>query len=410
MSTPVKLIEKEFLLKALYEERIPIIFLFDRFEYILHLERPVKDTMFFRSEQLIGKLKTRSRMEMIFNYRGKVIVFNVELMNISEDELTCTVPDFLYKNLDRSYSRVNIPSEMQVQFTFHGDRYNLSFPKITDYDTGDFGEFFENIDPKNLSGLIDQMAAWIKTCASGYRLVIYKDTRPTTVEERVISELGKTLFLPSTRGSFPQDDPYPRKRIITGEIFKRYLEGTGVGNAFVGSACDRFIKAKADSGIFSDAWIPIHFQDYVIGYIHIWISDRGLPSFDYSVVDTLYQFAKVLSYSLKINGYFEQGKVKTDTFEGKVIDISASGLLFAYPHSDLSSALQPDSELMIKLITPECTIMSKGVIVRGFRDSTLGYYGCQFREMELENLRYLFEYIYGKPFTEFDASFLAGQV
>jgi c-di-GMP-binding flagellar brake protein YcgR len=148
----------------------------------------------------------------------------------------------------------------------------------------------------------------------------------------------------------------------------------------------------------------------VIGYIHIWINKEGRLPFDYGVIDTLYQFAKVLAYSLKINGYFEKGKIKNEPFEGKVIDISASGVLFAYPHSGLSSALLPDSELSVKVVTPRRSINAAAKIVRRYKDNSMGYFGCRFLDIAPEDMRFLFEFIYGKPFTDTDASFLSGQV
>jgi hypothetical protein len=193
-------------------------------------------------------------------------------------------------------------------------------------------------------------------------------------------------------------------------MFKRYLESTGVDLAYVDEACTRFIKTKFDSGVFSDAWIPILFQEYVIGYIHIWINKEGKLPFDYPVIDTLYQFAKVLAFSLKVNGYFEVGRLKNEPFEGKVIDISVSGLLFTYPHSPFSTALLPDSELAVKMIAPKRSIKAAAKIVRRYKDSSMGYFGCRFLNMAPEDMRFLFEYIYGKPLTDSDASFLSGQV
>jgi hypothetical protein len=40
----------------------------------------------------------------------------------------------------------------------------------------------------------------------------------------------------------------------------------------------------------------------------------------------------------------------------------------------------------------------------------MGYFGCRFLDVAPEDMRFLFEYIYGKPFTDSDASFLSGQV
>jgi hypothetical protein len=254
------------------------------------------------------------------------------------------------------------------------------------------------------------MAAWIKGIASGYRLVIFKDLKPDTIEERIVAETGKTFFIPSTRLSLPQQDPYPRKRLIVEETFRRYLESTGTPLSHIDDAITRFLKSKFDGGIFSDAWVPILFQEYVIGYIHVWLSKPDKAPLDYELIDALYQFAKVLAFSLKENGYFEMGRMKNEPFQGKVVDISASGLLFAYPHSPLSVILLPESELSVRLITPNRTINTNAEIVRRYKDSTMGYFGCRFLDMAPEDMRFFFEFIYGKPFTDFDASFIAGQV
>jgi hypothetical protein len=410
MATPVKNIEKEFMLRVLYEEDIPVIYLKDRIEHLFFLKKPAREDLFFQTDKPIRDVKVKDRIDLMFDYLSRTIVFTAEILQIKDQEITCAIPDFLYKDVDRSYSRVSVPSEMQVQFTFLGERYNLSFPKVTEYETGDGGDFLQNSDPKSLAGLIEQMAAWIKNFASAYRLVLFKDTKPSTVEERIISETGKTLFLPSTKDGFLQNDPFPQKRIITENMFRRYLESTGIGLAFIGNACARFLKTKTDNGTLSDAWIPILFHEYVIGYIHIWNNVEGRPPFDYTMIDVLYQFAKVLAYSLKINGYFEEGKVENDYFEGKVIDISASGLLFAYPHSESASALHPESKLTVRIITPQRSITTEAIIVRRFKDKSQGYYGCQFEKMDPQDLGYLFESIYGKPLTDLDAKFLSGQV
>jgi hypothetical protein len=410
MSTPIKRIEKDFLLKVLYDEQIPIMYLRDRNEYILTLVKPVKDQMILKSDRPVAGLKVRKKMDFMFDYCGNIITFSAEVSSFKDDQIIAIPPEFLYKNLDRSYSRVQAPSDLQVEFHFLGDRYSLSYPKVSAYESGDMGALVRNLDPKNLTGLIDQMAAWIKGYASGYKLVIFKDSKPSSTEERILAETGKSLFLPTTLGFLPQSDPHPKGRLITDEMFNRYLESTGVDVSFVGEASSRFIKAKLDSGIFSDLWVPVLFQEYVVGYIHLWINKEGMLPFDYSIIDTLYQFTAILANSLKMNGYFESGKLKTEIYEGKVIDISTSGLLFVYPQSPLANSLLPEIELSMKLLTEKRTINVKGRIVRRYKDPSQWYFGINFHDMAPEDIRFLFEYIYGKPFTDSDAAFLSGQV
>ena len=85
-------------------------------------------------------------------------------------------------------------------------------------------------------------------------------------------------------------------------------------------------------------------------------------------------------------------------------------MLFAYPLASLSVTLLPDSELALKMIAPNRTIQCNAKIVRQYKEKTVGYFGCRFLDMAPEDVRFLFECIYGKILTDSDAAFLAGHV
>jgi c-di-GMP-binding flagellar brake protein YcgR len=411
MATPVGRIEKEFLFKVLYDEKLPVIYVKDRAEYLMTLEYPAKEQLVLRPDRPLGKFKPHTKLGFVFNYRGQIIDFTADVEMHQEDLIYCGIPEILYKNLDRDYLRVDAPSDLKILFTFEGDRYNLSFPKVMEYEHVTEEDIQKSGDPHNLSGLIGQVKDSLKNFADGYRIVNFKEKKPETTEERIISETGKSLFIPSTVGRLPNVDPYPKKRIITEDIFKRYLETTGVGPAFLDDTLARFIRNKYHDRIFSDAWVPILFQEYVIGYIHVWIDKEGRLPFDFTALDNLYQFAKVLAFSLKENGYFEHGKMHNEPFEGRVLDISASGLLFACPlGSNLTSTLLVDSDVTVTIEAPRRTINVHSRIVRRFKDKTATYLGCRFIDAAPEDTRFLFEYLYGRQIDDTDAAFLSGQV
>ncbi|GHV70090.1 hypothetical protein AGMMS49928_16320 [Spirochaetia bacterium] len=413
MATAVKRIEKEFLLKVLYDEQQPLVYLRNRKEYNFVLEKPVKgDEIFLLAQYHFPALKAKKRMSLAFDYRGALHSFSTEVISVRDDHITVKIPERLYKDLDRSYSRVAIPPDLRVQFTFLEDRYSLSYPRVNEYEKSEMSNFMKQKDLQNLSGIIQELAAWVKTYASGHKMVLFRNgVKPSTLDERIIAELGKILFLPNTGHGLPLMDPYPKKRLVTDAMFKRYLESAGTDLSRIDAETEKFLKSKRDQRIVSDVWVPVLFQEYVIGYIHIWL-DRGEEKtlLDFGVIDTLSEFAKIVAFSLKTNGFFDTGLIKNEPFEGQVIDISASGILFAYPHSHLSAILLEDSDLAVKLVTPKRSISTKAHIVRHFKDPIMNYYGCHFSEFEPDDIRDLFEYIYGKPFTEQDAQFLAGQV
>ena len=411
MATPVGRIEKEFLFKALLDEKLPIMYVKDRTEYILTLEQPAGEELVFSSDRDLGKLKNHAKLALLFDYRGQVIDFSVEVLSQKDELIYCKAPSVLHKNLDRNYLRVDAPADLNILFTFRGDRYNLVFPKVTEYENVGAEDLIRNLDPKNLSGLIKQIASMLHNFADGYRIVNFKDKKPESTEERIVSETGKTLFIPSTVGFLPKTDPYPKKRIITEDLFKRYLETTGVGLAFLDDNISRFLKNKFSDGVYSDAWVPILFHEYVIGYIHIWIDKQGKLPFDFSVLDNVYQYAKVLAFALKENGYFEHGKVQNQPFEGKVLDISASGLLFACPlGAPLITTLLVDAELTVTIEASNRTINVIARIVRRFKDKAACYFGCRFMNIEPEDTRFLFDHLYGRQLDSVDGALLTGSV
>jgi hypothetical protein len=337
-------------------------------------------------------------------------MFSVEVNSIKNGHITTGEPEFLYRDLARSFSRVPAPPDIRAQFTFLGDRYSLSYPRVPEYESDD-GELKTSMDIRDLKGVINQIESRIKAFASGQKTVMFKNTESSLqlIEENIIAETGKALLLPSTQGSYPAEDPYPQKRIVTGELFKRYLESIGVVPAYLDETCARYIQKKFEQGIYSDLWVPIRFHEYVVGYIHSWINETEKAAFDYGTLDNLYQFSKILVRSFKTNGYFESGRVKNEPFDGKIVNISASGVLFIYPHSTLALPA-PDSELAVKLTTPIRTVNAKAKISRQYKDNNQRYYGCRFLDMEQDDLDFLFEHIYGKPFTDSNMTFLSGQV
>lgn len=405
MATPIKRIEKDFMLKVLFDEKLPLMLKFERSEYIVTVEQAPNHVLKLKSNRPIDGARKGSKLELMFDYRGQAISFTAIVQEAKDVHLVADSPEFLYKNLTRSFSRVSTPSDLKVVFTFRGDRFDLSFPKTLEFEPAEMPEYSELFNPANIRELVNQLSAWARDAATGHKLIMFRDSKPSSIEERIVAETGKALFIPSTQSDIPSIDPHPKKRIIVEETFKRFLESSGTDRIYVDEAAARFLKNKRDAGVFSDLWAPILFQEYVIGYIHLWIDAVGKPPFDPSVLDTVYQFAKVLAYSLKINGYFKAAKVKKDPFPGKVIDVSASGLLFANPSASLSSSLLLDSDIDLQLSTVKRVVKTGARIVRRYKDSSLFYFGCRYTDIAPEDLRFLFEYLYGKAYTDTDTPF-----
>ena len=76
--------------------------------------------------------------------------------------------------------------------------------------------------------------------------------------------------------------------------------------------------------------------------------------------------------------------------------MSASGLLFRHPSQELAAELIANTDLQINVVVEGRTIPVTGRVRRTYTEPGEVYYGVQFAEIEPEDFRYLFEYLYGR--------------
>jgi c-di-GMP-binding flagellar brake protein YcgR len=107
-----------------------------------------------------------------------------------------------------------------------------------------------------------------------------------------------------------------------------------------------------------------------------------------------------LSYSLKVNGYFQEKIDIVETeYDAPIIDISASGLLFVYNSEELEKELALFQKLSINFIMKEQKFIIESVIIRKFEENKRYYYGLQFKKINSKDLSLLHEYLYNRPFS-----------
>ncbi|MDR2517952.1 MAG: PilZ domain-containing protein [Spirochaetaceae bacterium] len=398
MSTMVQGIEKEFILKALYSEQTPALCIYNRLEYTLKIDKIAKGELFFKPDRAIAGLAQGKRIDLTADYKGMSVVFVVEVGSIDRDRFSAGIPEVIYKDLDRTYMRMSFPMDMQLKFSFLQERY--FFPISDDTEAKPLsGDDLLPDDIKDFNEINEKMAAWVKEIEGEYKLVLFKDAKLASLEEQIIAKTGKCLFLPSTAGKFPESDPDAKNRVITINLFTQYLKTIGVLHTYFDSAVTQFIKAKQSKNISADVWVPLRFKEYVIGYIHFWSSKPDGPPLGFEAVKTLYQYANSMVFILKEKAYFEAFDLKDKFVTGQGVDISAGGVQFACSHPYITALLILDSELLVRLITPKRNLNLKARVLRRCEERGAVYLGCHFFDPEPEDVRFLFEYIYGKPFS-----------
>jgi hypothetical protein len=236
------------------------------------------------------------------------------------------------------------------------------------------------------------------TLVTDSRIVMMRDRLARAWEEKVIVRLGQCLWIPSTEEDFPAKDPFPDERVITKGALIHVEEESGAQPFVITGKLGNILYEKAKKGIVSELWCPVLYNEYVVGYVHL--VNKGEPKnrIGKDLVEYTWQFARVLCFSLVTNGYFKAESTSERRYEAPVIDMSASGLLFAHNSGDLVRELLVHTDLELTIRIGKRSFKVGCRIMRKFRDAENNYFGVLFLRIEPSDFAFLFERLYGKPF------------
>jgi PilZ domain-containing protein len=135
-----------------------------------------------------------------------------------------------------------------------------------------------------------------------------------------------------------------------------------------------------------------------VGYVHAWNTAERRERISKETFEFVHQFARLLCYSLVTNGYFKVENSTERRYEAPIIDMSASGLLFAHTSAELAKELHVHSDLALTVKLDRRVLPVGARIMRKFRDAQNAYFGVLFLKIEQADFEFLFQYLYGKPF------------
>lgn len=408
MAIQIKAIEREFLLATAMRERTPVTMVAGGGEWTCRIVSVTNTLVSFSHDMPLSLLKKGATYDFRYNVRGQTIAFRAALSEPGDKRFTIAMPEKVYKNLSRRYIRLPPPGDLAASFQFEGERYDLDFPASTAFVPTTEPETSPDFDPSDLRGLMAEFENQALAIASERGIVMFKDRTPERVEERLCAATGRCFYLPTAIAGIPRSDPFADRAILTRDDFLTHFIDGGLEPAFAEDEVVRFERSKRTDGILSELIVPILFQNYVIGYASIVNRQIGKAPFGLETVEKFMAFARVFAWSLKVHGYFKDAPRLDATYGTQVVDVSAGGLLFLCQDPKLIQALKAGSPVSVRLQSRRRVINASGVIRRHYVGANEGYFGIEFSAMEPEDFRFLFEYLYGRPFTDGDAETVEG--
>lgn len=359
------------------------------------------------SDEDVQDLKPKEWVRVYFGYFGHTMTFETRVKK-AENPLILEYPQGMIKNLARKFERIPSPEGLSLSFFYEDVVVELEFPKTEEYREVDEPLVSDYFDEGKIEDLVGQFREKAQDFSEKHSIKMLRSRNPETFEERLIVETGKSLYLPKTSRGFPTAEEVERRSVITIDMFPDPTESDKMWMGKNRQSAQRFIQRKAESGLTSEIYCPVVYRNYVVGYVYLANHSDQHPPFTLKTLDFAIEFSYILAYSLKKHGYFSQEKKTKKEFYPEIVNISASGVLFAYPSGELAASIgvYTDLELYFKIGKRKIRVGSR--VMRKYEAGGHTFFGVQFLEMEPEDFRFLFDYVYGRPYTETDDQYWEG--
>jgi hypothetical protein len=409
MATPIQQVEKEYFLGALNYKRVPLKCFVARTEYTFTLRELGKDRMVFEAKTRLTAFQKNTKIEFKFSLwsvQANIIAFSVFVFNVDNNYLITSIPDYLYKDLSRLYSRVQQAPCLNMIIREEGFYYDLNYEKINMVDSAEFDDFVFQLDEDKINTFIHEHLHRILQQTNGYKLSLFAHTgsasSPLSIEEKAVGTLGKILFISMPDGGIVAEKETAEELFFTDWSFFDFLLKSGETPESAREKIARLLRQTTEQNICSDCYVPIVFLSYIIGYIRIWVKEGSNPPITFPAIKTFRQLAKIIAFSLEQAHYFEDGKKEIPPFSPKLLDISAGGFLFALNPGNGTTTYSVNDRFSVQITIADRVIRCKASIVRVQPDTIYVYYGCKFDGMDIKDTQFLFEALYEKSFADND--------
>ncbi len=397
MSREIRRIEKEFILKNAIEKHLPIELHYETHRYGYVLVSMTEDELVLHPAGESGLSAQLDEAVVAFmRFRGQVITFKTKITDSRNDALVLRQPEIVYRDLSRGFERILSPDGISVSFMVEGTRVDLSYPASENYEPVQEPTFDPGFDATQISELLRTFRERAGEHSSDNKIVMFRERKPQTFQERIVARSGKILILPFPQSDFQSLAGDVRDRVLSQEEAIEVEKRAG-GEVFTMlDTINQVVKSLNDKEIWEELYCPVLYQEYVVGYLYMIKSGRDVNRFDAQAVEFVLQLSRILAYSLKANGYFREQPVEEEYDEAQLIDISGSGVLFSYPVDGPSMSLYEDIDLVIHLEEDE--IPASGRIMRKYKDAGRMYFGVQFTDLGTRGMERLFDRLYGMEY------------
>ncbi len=401
MASYITFIEKEFILRELIRSKGKALLFGSGKSASCGLVSFDKDSIQLQGVAAeIGAFSSWEGLSVYLAYQGQRLTFKGKVLKLDGPRLSLAMPERFVKAPQRKAIRVSPPETLSLEFFLQNDTIKLDCPESAEYLEIELPPAHEGFDMSSLNALL---ASFKKKADERYAkngvVMFSRGRKPESVEERIISQLGKVMLVTSTMSPLPSVDPYEESRIITQKDADDF-EGPSI--FLEGSSLEKSRREKAAQGIISELYCPILYYQYVVGYVYVMNDESRKTCLDFRAADFAWEFSRILAYNLKAYGYFSRGETPApQPHVPSVLDLSSGGCLFAVPRTSSKARLRPSAIIDFAVSNAGQSVRLKGRVVRRYEDKMNEYYGISFVALESSVADFLRKSLYAEGAQRF---------
>ncbi|TVR90977.1 MAG: PilZ domain-containing protein [Spirochaetaceae bacterium] len=396
MAQAVSRIEREFIMKEFVENELSFELNHGQLQYAAKFKGFNEKQLHVDIDSTSSQLPdAEDNVDIFLRFRGQIMTFRTQVLERSNGSLTLAPPRSMYRDLTRAFRRVIAPSGVSIEFQLNEKVITLNYPDSERHELPQAPKVNLGFDASKIANLLASFRSKAAEYSSENKVIMFRSRTPDSLPEKLICDTGRMLVVPSPKnlGELVSDNTRDRTLLET-DLQRLESESPSIYGDVRRQLTD-YAGTLNGKSLLYELYCPLLFHQYVVGYLYLMQGKSG-KALSKEVIEYVNEFAKVLVYSLNLNGYFEIREELPAYQDSELVDMSATGALFTQAAAGTPITLY--SQLQLKIKFESRVLETRARVMRKFKDRERVYLGVRFTGLADPDFQELHKRLYGTPY------------
>ncbi len=396
MAQTISRIEREFIIKEFIENKLSFELNHGNVQYAARFTGSDEKQLHVDIDATSSQLpQAENNVDVFLRFRGQIMTFRSHVIESSNGTLTLAPPRSMYRDLTRSFRRVIAPSGISIEFQLNEKVITLNYPDSERHELPQAPKVNLGFDASKIAALLSSFRTKAAEYSSENKVVMFRSRKPESLPEKLICDTGRMLVVPFPKNLAELVSDNTRDRTLLETDIQRMESESPSQYSELRRQLADYTGGFNQKSLSYELYCPLLFHQYVVGYLYLLQGKSGKP-LSKEVVEYVNEFAKVLVYSLNLNGYFEVREELPAYQDSQLVDMSATGGLFTQAAEGPPITLY--SQLQIKIKLESRVLETRARVMRKFKDRERVYLGVRFTGLADADFQELHKRLYGAAF------------